>query len=134
MSKPNGTTRRSGPFLGYYREERTRARPRGGLLRHEFDRLDPVETGLTLARLWHHSGTRATSSTAKEPRFRIRRKAGAIANLERGLCVIATTRKESRPIACCSRLLRMESSSLTLRSYLARIAAASLGDVEAVPS
>jgi hypothetical protein len=90
------TARRSGPFLGYYREERTRARPRGGFLRHEFDRLDPVETGLTLARLWHHSGTRATGSTAKEPRFRIHRKAGAIANLERGLRVIATTREGQR--------------------------------------
>ena len=43
--------------LGYYREERTPARPTAGALRHEFDRLGPVISGLTLARLWHDSGT-----------------------------------------------------------------------------
>jgi hypothetical protein len=45
-----------------YREERSRPCAWKGLLRHGITRLDPAVSGLTLARLWHHSGT--TSSLA----------------------------------------------------------------------
>jgi hypothetical protein len=55
------TALRRGPFLGYYREERTGACVAVASLRHEFSRLDPVVSGLTLARLWHGSGTSAAN-------------------------------------------------------------------------
>src|SRR5215208_6304884 len=43
------TTRRSGPFPGYYREERSWPCARPGGLRHGSTRSDPVISGLTLA-------------------------------------------------------------------------------------
>src|SRR6266545_1290664 len=52
MGSRKETPRRSGAFLGYYRE-RTRPCARMDVLRHEFGRLDPAVTALTLAPLWH---------------------------------------------------------------------------------
>jgi hypothetical protein len=55
------TPRRSGAFLGYYREERYATQAWEGCLRHEFARLGPVESGLTGARLahdWRTTGAR----------------------------------------------------------------------------
>jgi hypothetical protein len=56
----------AGFSIGVLQEERTRVRPTGGVLRHEFDRLGPVETGLTLAPLWHQSRHLEGNATAAE--------------------------------------------------------------------